>query len=45
MNVNPYDQPAVETGKQATYGLLGRAGYEGWQTQVEQALSPTPWVV
>ena len=45
LNVNPYDQPAVETGKQATYGLLGRAGYEGWQTQVEHVLSPTPWVV
>jgi glucose-6-phosphate isomerase len=27
LNINAYDQPAVELGKQATFGLMGR---EGW---------------
>ena len=26
--VDPFDQPGVELGKQYTYGLMGRAGYE-----------------
>jgi len=29
MGVNPFDQPGVEQGKRYTYGLMGRAGYEG----------------
>ena len=28
LNINAYDQPAVELGKQATFALLGRAGYD-----------------
>jgi len=28
LNVDAYDQPAVETGKQATFGLMKRKGYE-----------------
>ena len=28
LNINAYDQPAVELGKQATFALMGRAGYE-----------------
>lgn len=27
-DVNPFDQPGVELGKQYTYGLMGRDGYE-----------------
>ena len=27
-NINAYDQPAVELGKQATFALMGREGYE-----------------
>ena len=27
MNINPYDQPAVELGKQATFALMNREGY------------------
>ncbi|MHC5024522.1 MAG: glucose-6-phosphate isomerase [Planctomycetota bacterium] len=38
LNVNAYDQPAVETGKLATFGLMGRAGYEEWKTKVDAAL-------
>jgi glucose-6-phosphate isomerase len=26
--VNPFGQPGVEAGKNATYGLMGREGYE-----------------
>ncbi len=28
-DVNTFDQPGVELGKKYTYGLMGRAGYEG----------------
>jgi len=28
MNINPYDQPAVELGKQATFALMNRDGYD-----------------
>ncbi|MCP3903290.1 MAG: glucose-6-phosphate isomerase [Planctomycetes bacterium] len=38
LDVNAYDQPAVETGKQATFGLMGREGYEEWAGRVEGAL-------
>lgn len=27
MEINPYDQPAVQLGKDATYALMGKAGY------------------
>ncbi|MHC4122835.1 MAG: glucose-6-phosphate isomerase, partial [Planctomycetota bacterium] len=27
-NINPYDQPAVELGKEATFALMGRVGFE-----------------
>jgi glucose-6-phosphate isomerase len=37
-NIDAYNQPAVETGKQATFGLMGRPGYEQWKTDVEAAL-------
>lgn len=45
LNINTYDQPAVETGKLATFGLMGRPGYEKWQTKVDQALGDTDWQV
>ena len=28
-NVDPFDQPGVELGKQLTFGAMGRAGFEG----------------
>jgi glucose-6-phosphate isomerase len=28
LNINPYDQPAVQMGKDYTYGLMGKQGYE-----------------
>jgi glucose-6-phosphate isomerase len=27
-NINPFGQPGVEAGKNATYALMGRKGYE-----------------
>jgi glucose-6-phosphate isomerase len=45
LNIDAYDQPAVETGKKATFGLMGRAGYENWQTKVSEILSPTDYIV
>jgi glucose-6-phosphate isomerase len=45
LGVNTYDQPAVETGKQATFGLMGRAGYEEWQQAVNETLAPTDYVI
>lgn len=38
LNINAYDQPAVETGKVATFGLMGRPGYEEWKAKVEAKL-------
>jgi len=45
LNIDAYDQPAVETGKVATFGLMGRGGYEDWREKVERALQPTEYVV
>ncbi|RMH13773.1 MAG: glucose-6-phosphate isomerase [Planctomycetota bacterium] len=45
LGINAYDQPAVETGKKATFGLMGRQGYEEWKQRVDEALSPTPFCV
>jgi glucose-6-phosphate isomerase len=33
--INPYDQPAVELGKEATFALMGRAGYEQLSKQIQ----------
>ncbi|MGA1845757.1 glucose-6-phosphate isomerase [Deferribacter abyssi] len=35
-NINPFDQPGVEEGKNYAYGLLGRKGYEGYFKNFEQ---------
>lgn len=45
LNIDAYDQPAVELGKQATFGLMGRAGYEKHLRAVESALAPTGRVI
>lgn len=41
LNINTYDQPAVELGKQATFGLMGRPGYEKFLKSVEKTLAPS----
>lgn len=45
LNIDAYDQPAVETGKIATFGLMGRAGYEKHRTDVDRVLGPSRWVI
>ncbi len=35
LNIDAYDQPAVELGKQATFGLMGRKGFEEHRRAVE----------
>ncbi len=34
LNVNPFGQPGVEAGKNATYALMGRAGYESLRKEL-----------
>jgi glucose-6-phosphate isomerase len=45
LNIDAYDQPAVETGKVATFGLMGREGYGEWKTKVEGALKASSHVI
>lgn len=35
--VNPFNQPSVEEGKNFTYGMMGRPGYEAKREEVERA--------
>lgn len=35
--INPFNQPAVEEGKNFTYGMMGRKGYEAKKEEVEKA--------
>ena len=45
-NINAFDQPGVELGKNFTYGLMGRKGFGAMRREVEQASKPDPkWVV
>ena len=36
LGVNPLDQPGVEGGKQTTYGLMGRPGFEAQRREIEE---------
>ena len=45
LGIDAYDQPAVETGKKATFGLMGRDGYSDWLSKVNDTLGETPFVV
>jgi glucose-6-phosphate isomerase len=36
-NINTYDQPAVELGKEATFALMDMAGYEQLKSRIEPA--------
>lgn len=45
-NINAFDQPGVEVGKNFTYGLMGRRGYEAKRREVEQSSKTNAtWVV
>ena len=39
LGIDAYDQPAVELGKQATFALMGRPGYEATARRIEPFLS------
>jgi glucose-6-phosphate isomerase len=44
--VDPLDQPGVELGKQLTYGIMGRAGFDAQRAEWEAAEEKDPqWVV
>lgn len=45
LNIDAYDQPAVELGKQATFGLMGRKGYEKFQAAVDETLGASAYVI
>jgi len=36
LNINAYDQPGVEEGKNGTYALMGRKGYETKKQEIEE---------
>jgi len=36
LNINAYDQPAVELGKKATFALMGREGYEETAREIKR---------
>ena len=38
-DINAFDQPGVELGKQLTYALMGREGFEEKKKEIEQKLS------
>ena len=39
LNINAYDQPGVEEGKNATYALMGRKGYETKKEELDKKQS------
>jgi glucose-6-phosphate isomerase len=42
--INPFDQPSVEEGKNFTYGMMGRKGYEEKKEEVKKAReNKTSW--
>jgi len=36
MDINPFDQPGVEQGKRYIYSLMGRPGYQEYESEVEK---------
>jgi glucose-6-phosphate isomerase len=40
LNINAYDQPAVELGKQATFALMGKEGYEDLAKELKPFAKP-----
>ncbi|MEA5557609.1 glucose-6-phosphate isomerase [Nodularia spumigena] len=41
LGIDAYDQPAVETGKVATFGLMGRSGFQKHKDAVDRTLTTT----
>jgi glucose-6-phosphate isomerase len=36
--INPYDQPAVELGKEATFALMNKEGYEDFAKEIQSKI-------
>jgi len=45
LQIDAYDQPAVELGKQATFGLMGRDGFSQHLDDVKRTLGPTQHII
>lgn len=45
LEINTYNQPGVQAGKDAMYALLGRKGFEEKKNQLEQHLSGKKYIV
>jgi len=45
LNIDTFNQPAVETGKKATFGLMGRDGFGEWKEKVDATLPDTLRVI
>lgn len=46
LNIDAYNQPGVEEGKNATYALLGRPGYEEKRAEIEARPAKNPrWII
>lgn len=45
LNIDAYDQPAVELGKRATFGLMGRKGFEEFKRKVDEGLAETGYKI
>ncbi|MEO0513066.1 MAG: glucose-6-phosphate isomerase [Planctomycetota bacterium] len=45
LGIDAYDQPAVELGKRATFGLMGREGFTEHRDNVERTLTESGYVV
>ena len=42
LNINAFDQPGVEEGKNATYALLGKNGYQAKKAELDAAPAKDP---
>ena len=42
LNINAFDQPGVEEGKNATYALLGKNGYQTKKAELDAAPAKDP---
>jgi glucose-6-phosphate isomerase len=42
LDINPYDQPAVELGKEATYALMGQGKYAELAKKIQPTLKRDP---
>jgi len=44
-NINPFDQPGVEEGKQLTYAMMDRPGYENKKAELEKLGRKKTWYI